>query len=102
METKIWYSVNNCGDGSAYPMWMESEELANLDQEYMLEGWGETCIGYIEIEHEGPIKVLDEITTAEEMRDEVIDDLEFASGHYKKHYEEKLAALDKLIAKKND
>lgn len=102
MRTKIWYSVSNCGDGSAYPTWVESEELAHLHQEYMLEGWGEECVSYIEIEHDGPIRIVDELMTAEEMKEEALEDLEYATGNYKNHYEEKIAALDRLIAKKND
>jgi len=71
MITKIWYSVGNGGDGSAYPYWFESEELAVLDQDYMDEGWGECCVGSLDIEHEGPIKVLDKVITAEMVRDEL-------------------------------
>lgn len=40
MKLKIFYSVQNGGDGSAYPKLMESKELAEFDQEYMDEGWG--------------------------------------------------------------
>jgi hypothetical protein len=55
MKTKIYYSVQNCGDGSAYPTFMETEALADWDQEHQYEGWGENCSGHIEIEHMGPI-----------------------------------------------
>lgn len=47
---RIWYSVSNGGDGSAYPQFMESERIAEMDQELMHEGWGESCTGYIEVE----------------------------------------------------
>ena len=70
MITKVWYSVENCGDGSAYPRFMESEALTELDQRYMDEGWGETCNGYIEIEHDGPIKVKGVLTIDEEIKEE--------------------------------
>ena len=46
---KIWYSVMNCGDGSAYPKFFESEELAEWHQEHEVEGWGEPCTGDLEI-----------------------------------------------------
>jgi len=46
METKFWYSVRNDGDGSAYPVFMESKALCEIDQYFMEEGWGESCIGF--------------------------------------------------------
>jgi hypothetical protein len=36
----IYYSIRNGGDGSAYPYFYESEELAEWDQEHLTEGWG--------------------------------------------------------------
>ena len=56
----IWYSVHNGGDGSAYPVLMESEELAELDQRHQDEGWGEPCYGSITLESESEIFVVDE------------------------------------------
>lgn len=44
----IWYSVQNGGDGSAYPDWFLTEEEAAADQSNMDEGWGEDCIGSAE------------------------------------------------------
>lgn len=44
----IWYSVENGGDGSAYPRWFLTEEAAEDDQESDEEGWGESCTGSIE------------------------------------------------------
>ena len=32
---KIWYSVLNGGDGSAYPVFMTTKELAEWDQDHM-------------------------------------------------------------------
>lgn len=75
METKIWYSVRNGGDGSAYPVFMEHKRMAELDQQYMDEGWGELCYGYIAVEHDGPIKAMD-IVTLEEMIKDTQDDLD--------------------------
>ncbi len=45
---KAYYSVTNGGDGSAYPHWYESQELADWDNDHQSEGWGETCTGSIE------------------------------------------------------
>lgn len=50
MKLILHYSIQNCGDGSAYPLFVESEELAEWDQEYMDEGWGEPCTGSITVE----------------------------------------------------
>ncbi len=66
MITKVWYSVQNGGDGSAYPRFMESEAMTRLDQDHMDEGWGECCNGYIEIEHDEPIQVK-KVMTLDEM-----------------------------------
>ena len=64
---QIWYSVQNCGDGSAYPSFMESEAQAELDQKWMDEGWGESCTGYIEIESDSPITVNGIVTVDEQI-----------------------------------
>jgi len=44
----VWFSIRNGGDGSAYPSWFLTEAEADKDQESMLEGWGEPCIGSVE------------------------------------------------------
>lgn len=44
----IWYSISNCGDGSAYADFCLTEEAAEEHQERMYEGWSESCIGRIE------------------------------------------------------
>ena len=44
----IWFSIQNGGDGSAYPQWFLTEKDAELDQDHMYEGWGELCTGSIE------------------------------------------------------
>lgn len=48
VKTEVWFSIENCGDGSAYPKWFLTEEDADWDQEHACEGWGETCIGGVE------------------------------------------------------
>ena len=49
-QRKIYYSIQNYGDGSAGPSWFDTEELAELDQELMDEGWGEPCTGWLTVE----------------------------------------------------
>ena len=79
MVTKIWYSVQNCGDGSAYPMLCSSKELAELDQKYMdegwndmSEGWSESCVGCITIESDASIiGVKEKVETPESMVEEI-------------------------------
>jgi hypothetical protein len=58
---KAYYSIINGGDGSAYPHWFESQELADWDNDHQYEGWGETCTGDIEFTGEA----LFDITTKE-------------------------------------
>lgn len=66
MKTKtIWYSVSNGGDGSAYPHWMESLELAEWDQDHMDEGWGESCTGSITISSQCDIEIKEKVLTKE-------------------------------------
>lgn len=52
-ERKIWYSVQNMGDGSAYPMFFDTEELAEWDQAHEAESWGESCVDNLTIETDG-------------------------------------------------
>lgn len=47
-ETKVYYSIQNGGDGSAYPKYFLTQAEADNDQETMDEGWGEPCTGMIE------------------------------------------------------
>ncbi len=47
---QIHYSVQNGGDGSAYPIFLATPELARWDQEHMDEGWGEPCYGDLTVE----------------------------------------------------
>ena len=44
----IYYSVVNGGDGSAYPAFYLTDEMAEAYQENMTEGWGESCTGLVE------------------------------------------------------
>lgn len=65
MKLTVFYSVQNGGDGSAYPRFMESKKLCEFDQEHMSEGWGESCTGSISFESDSPITCLDDIVTKE-------------------------------------
>ena len=47
---KIYYSIENGGDGSAYPVWFTTMRLAERHQDHMIDGWGESCVGWITIE----------------------------------------------------
>lgn len=48
---KLYYSVQNAGDGSAYPRFMESAELTEWDQDKDRSNmWGEPCTGEIVLE----------------------------------------------------
>ncbi len=77
METKIWYSVQNGGDGSAYPQLMESKELCIIDQNWMGdECWGEPCYGWFTIESETPIKIKSTVTTALMVKKEIEEELD--------------------------
>ena len=72
MQLEIHYSVDNCGDGSAYPIFCESKLVAEVHQDILVngyEGWGEQCIGSITVETEDPgtIWVTDEIMTKEKL-----------------------------------
>ena len=94
MKTEIWYSVVNCGDGSAYPTFYESRELAEIHQKYFCgDGWGEECTGTITIESNGDIKSKD-IQTVSGLLKEAEDDYdpEWSSEEDKKGIE----ALKKL------
>lgn len=108
MKTKIYYSVENGGDGSAYPRWMESEELAEIDQEFMDEGWGESCTGWLTIEHDTPIKILDHVETVDSMIAEIEEQYEDCGKDYFIEFPEegerlkgKLDALKKLKNKQD-
>lgn len=86
-RVKLFYSVQNGGDGSAYPHLFESLELADWDQEHMYEGWGENCSGFFELESESPITLLDRIKTKEEVLAELImDDSEFLKEFLKEFF----------------
>lgn len=73
MELKLYYSVRNGGDGSAYPTFMSSQELADFDQDNMSEGWGESCTGSITLLSDSPITIKEKIETPESFFINLID-----------------------------
>jgi len=79
METIIWYSIRNGGDGSAFPIFFESKELAEIDQEYLDEGWGESCVGPLMITSDGPISIKP-FMTQEDYIKEIEEELEYAES----------------------
>jgi len=78
MKTTIYYSVMNCGDGSAYPKFFATEELAEFHQERCEEkSWGESCTGTLIIESCSPISVpeaLDKEGWLKELAENIFDE----------------------------
>lgn len=73
---RIYYSVSNGGDGSAYPTFYENEMLSDMAQSFE-EEWGEPCTGFLEIE--GDNIVVKNITTEKEYIKELEDRLTWYS-----------------------
>lgn len=46
---RVYYSVSNGGDGSAYPQFFETEKASDIHQSFE-EEWGEDCTGHLDIE----------------------------------------------------
>lgn len=63
-ELTLYQSIRSGGDGSASAVLMESQELAEWDQEHQDEGWGEECIETIRLQSDSPIEIIDEVETA--------------------------------------
>ncbi len=104
MKLKIWYSIQNGGDGSAYPRWMESEELAEWDQANMDEGWGEPCTGYIEVQADCKITVKEKLTTIDDMIEEREEDLQwdYISDWRKTSMKREIEELKAMKEKRDD
>jgi len=96
-ELKLYYSIQNGGDGSAYPQLMESKELCELDQDLMDEGWGETCAGSFTVESESPITIKNEVVTAEMYIKKIEEQLTYCSSSNRKNLEDKITAVKQLI-----
>lgn len=92
---KIYYSVSNGGDGSAYPHFFESEVLANIHQEYQSEGWGESCTGDLEIP-ECDVALLPDVDTKESCLFEMIKNLEGKSLNGEDYRDDFIALFSKV------
>ena len=93
MISKVYYSVRNCGDGSAYPTFFEDELCAELHQNLQNEngeGWGETCTGVLEVKSKTPVEFL-HITTRKEYIKELEETLEEGNDYYD------LVAIEKAL-----
>lgn len=84
----MYYSIHNCGDGSAHPVFFESELAAEIDQERQIEefgeGWGEDCSGPVG----SPTTDEEYIRELEQARDEP-----WASERFSKWCDEAIARL---------
>lgn len=102
----IWYSVHNGGDGSAYPVLMESERQVQIDQQNQDEGWGEPCYGSIVVTSATAMSVTSHVITIAEQLKEMEDELKepyvqeyIKQGMYKGYWmrlERHIAALKEL------
>lgn len=71
---KIYYSVSNGGDGSAYPKFFENSLLADMHQSFEDE-WGEPCTGSLYITGENI--VVHDIMTSEKYLKYLSDEISF-------------------------
>ena len=98
MEKILYYSVQNCGDGSAYPQFFENERLTEMDQDIMYEGWGECCNGSIVITGDNIQVSRIDIITIEEFKKKLQERIE-ASWTSKGEKETATEYLDELNSK---
>lgn len=77
----MYYSIRDCGDGSAYPVFFETREAAEVDQESQViltgMGWGDDCSGKVD---ESP-------TTNAQFVKELEAELEYLEGNQKEELE---------------
>lgn len=81
-KTTVWYSIQNGGDGSAYPKWFLTSKDAERDQEQMDEGWGEDCSGSVQT-YEGSDIHKEGKKNSEEMKNQ--HDYLKADDYYENH-----------------
>ena len=77
MKYTIYYSVNNGGDGSAYPVFFLNQRCADIHQDLLNEfcdGWGEDCTGEISFDTEGPVIFDKHVMTTADYIKELEDD----------------------------
>ena len=103
METKLWYSVRNCGDGSVGLNLYESKELAELDEEYETamwdEDWAESSISCISIISQEKIEIKEGVETVSSFKIKLEKELSYDSndGSTKKILETCLIKANKLL-----
>ena len=95
-KLELYYSIQNGGDGSAYPEFFESAELAEWDQENPLydEGWAEDCSGTLRLESDSPIVASFLIKTAQEIAEDLRAD---QADYYCESTAKRLESLERFI-----
>lgn len=84
---KIFYSVYNCGDGSAYPKFFVEKALADFHQDHLSEGWGESCTGSITVEGDN-LSCPEAVTRNEYFAELLVDDSYSAKRQLKEFIEQ--------------
>lgn len=79
-ELKIYFSIEHCGDGSAFPWFFDSMKLADWHQEHQDEEWGEECTGSITVHGDGKLACPNMQSTIEFYLSEILED-ESERGH---------------------
>jgi hypothetical protein len=101
MTRSIYYSVSNCGDGSAYPEFFYDQKCAEVHQGLMEEGWGESCTGSITIHTrdyvEGQELLCSQASTTEEYLVRLRDNLSDYEGYIDPYYTRKIKVLKEAI-----
>jgi hypothetical protein len=93
----LYYSVNNGGDGSAYPQFTTNKDFARIHQEIVNlgEGWGEPCTGEITLESESEIKIQSsgQLITKDELKEGLSYIAESTSHYYRSGAKEQAKIL---------
>ena len=98
MQKIIYYSISNCGDGSAAAKFFEDDECAEIHQELVQfsEGWGEDCTGQLTIETTVDCGItVSKVQTREDYIKKLKSDLEYEIKY--KSDKEKINFLKKSI-----
>ncbi len=83
MEYKIGYYIQRGGDGTAYPRFYESENLAVIAEKFSIiqydEGWSEDSATSLTIESDSPIKVKG-VDSYEDVKKEIEEELQYSGN----------------------
>ena len=74
MTIKIWYILEHNEDGTINPIFMETEELCNIQKRYSHDYWYENTVNYITIDSESSI-IVKEVVTVEQYFNDLQEDL---------------------------